>query len=98
MRIENLLKVIILLLGYLLCLSGCEKITSPLQMATAPPETVSPLTVMTYNVYLGSSTDTVLGVEHLVEVPTAVAKVYDTFIASDFPGRAAVIAASIGSH
>ena len=98
MRIENLLKIIILLLGSVLCLSGCEKITSPLQMEVAPAETVSPLTVMTYNVYLGSSTDTVLGVEHLVEVPTAVAKVYDTFIASDFPGRAAVIAASIATH
>lgn len=53
---------------------------------------------MTYNVYLGRLTDAVLGVEHLIEVPTAVANVYDTFIASDFPGRAAVIAASIATH
>ena len=98
MRIEKLLKTIIFLLGGVLCLLGCEKLTSPLKTATDTPETVSPLTVMTYNVYLGSLTDAVLGVEYLIEVPTEVGKVYDTFIASDFPGRAAVIAASIAAH
>ena len=95
--LSGTLKTILFLLGGVLCLSGCEKLTSPLQMATDTPETVSPLTVMTYNVYMGSSTEPVLGVENLLQVPTEVGKVYDTFIASDFPGRAAVIAASIAA-
>lgn len=98
MRKEKLLKIIIVLIGGLLCLSGCEKITSPLQLATDPAEPVSPLTVMTYNVYLGSSTESVLNVENLLQVPTEVANVYKNVIAADFRGRAAAIATSIKAH
>ena len=53
---------------------------------------------MTYNVYLGSSTEPVLNVENLLQVPSEVANVYNTFIASDFPGRAQAIAKSIKAH
>lgn len=90
-------KVVMLLLGLLLSLSGCEKITSSILPETDTPVS-EPLTVMTYNVYLGSSTESVLGVENLLEVPTEVANVYNSFIASDFPGRAGAITKSIKAH
>ena len=80
----------------LVALIGCEKIppTIPIETDTAP----QPLTVMTYNVYLGSSTAPVLGVENLLQVPTEVANVYNNFLASDFPRRAAAIAKNIKTH
>ena len=56
-----------------------------------------PLTVMTYNVYVGGSTDRLLAVENLLQVPQEVANMYNNVIASDFPGRAAAIAKSIKS-
>jgi endonuclease/exonuclease/phosphatase family metal-dependent hydrolase len=59
---------------------------------------MQPITVMTYNVYLGSSVEQVLSVENLLEVPTAVANVYNNVQASDFPGRATAIAASIKDY
>ena len=63
----------------------------------ARPE-VEPLTVMTYNVYLGSSTEAALNVESLLQVPTEVANIYNNVLASDFPGRAKAIAKSIKTH
>lgn len=50
---------------------------------------------MTYNVYVGGSADPLLAVENLLQVPQEVANMYDSVIASDFPGRAAAIAKSI---
>ena len=82
------------LFGILWSLSGCERVTPPMLPEGSPPEKQS-LTVMTYNVYLGSSVAPVLSVENLLEVPTAVANVYNTVEASDFPGRARAIAAAI---
>jgi len=81
----------------LFVLSGCENAKHLLTPSPVMSET-EPLTVMTYNVYLGSSTKAVLNVENLLEVPTEVANVYNNFIASDFPGRAAAIAKSIQKH
>ena len=90
----NSLKIVILLLGILLSLSGCEKITAPMLPDTTTPSP-EPLTVMTYNVYVGANMESLLGITNLVEVPANVANVYDQFIATDFPGRAAGIAALI---
>ncbi len=78
-------------------LSGCERVTPPMSPEGSPSE-MQPLTVMTYNVYLGSSVDPVLSVENLLEVPTAVASVYNAIEASDFPGRARAIAASMKTY
>ena len=88
------IKIVFLLFGILLSLSGCEKITPPMLPEVSTPDT-EPLTVMTYNVYLGSSVEPVLSVENLLQVPQEVANTYNNVIASDFPGRAAVIAKSI---
>ena len=77
----------------LVLLSGCEKIQTPMFPDTHPAE--RELTVMTYNVYVGSSAVELLSVENIIEVPSEVAKMYNNVIASDFPGRAAAIAASI---
>ena len=63
----------------------------------AIPDT-EPLTVMTYNVYVGSSAEPLLSVENLLQVPTEVATMYNNVIASDFPGRAAAIAKSIKAY
>ena len=90
-------KIRILLFAVLLSFLGCERIKMPTTPETHPGET-PPLTVMTYNVYMGSSTVGVLSVENLLQVPTEVANVYNTFIASDFPGRAQAIAKSIKAH
>lgn len=82
------------LFGILWSLSGCERVTPPMLPEGSSPEK-QPLTVMTYNVYLGSSVAPVLSVENLPEVPTAVASVYNNIETSDFPRRATAIAAAI---
>ena len=88
------LKIVMLLFGFLLSLSGCERISDPMLPDDSTLE-AEPLTVMTYNVYVGGSTDRLLGVENLLQVPQEVANIYNNVIASDFPGRAAAIAKSI---
>lgn len=89
--------IVVLLFGILLSFSGCEKIQMPMIPDARGPD-VEPLTVMTYNVYIGGSVGAVLSVENLLEVPTAVASVYQSVITSDFPGRAAAIARSIKTY
>ena len=64
---------------------------------TSTPYT-EPLTVMTYNVYVGGSAEPLLSVENLLQVPTEVANMYNNVIVSDFPGRAAAIAKSIKTY
>ena len=91
------IKIVCVLLGMLLSLSGCERIRISMLPETDSP-TAQPLTVMTYNVYLGSSVAPVLSVENLLEVPTAVASVYNNIETSDFPGRARAIAAAIKTY
>ena len=91
------IKIVILLLGILLSLSSCEKITAPMLPDTSTPDT-EPLTVMTYNVYVGSSADPLLSVDSLLQVPTEVAIMYNNVIASDFPSRAVAIAKSIKTY
>ena len=91
------IKIVILLLGILLSLSGCEKITAPMLPDTSTPDT-EPLTVMTYNVYVGSSAEPLLSVENLLQVPTEVANMYNNVMASDFPARAVTIAKSIKTY
>ena len=68
----------------LLVLAGCRGMTD----RPADPS----LTVMTYNVYVGSSTEALLQTMNLAEIPMKVAETHATVIASDFPGRAAAIA------
>ncbi len=87
-------KMVLLLFGVLLSLSGCEKITPPVLLEVETSE-AERLTVMTYNVYVGGSVSRVLSVENVLQIPTEVANVYNSVIASDFPGRAAAIAKSI---
>ena len=58
---------------------------------TARP-TQQTLTVMTYNVYVGAPPDELLEVMSLTDAPPKVAKFYQDYLASDFPGRAAAIA------
>lgn len=88
------LKIVLLLCIVVFAISGCEKITDTL-VPNAPVSDVEPLTVMTYNVYVGASTDSLLAITNLGEVPAAVADLYTKVIAADFTGRAASIAASI---
>jgi endonuclease/exonuclease/phosphatase family metal-dependent hydrolase/uncharacterized protein YceK len=91
------MKLMLLLFGILLGLSGCERISTPTLPDDGTLET-EPLTVMTYNVYVGGSADPLLSVENLLEVPTEVANMYNSVMASDFPGRAAAIAKSIKTY
>ena len=91
------LKIVMLLFGFLLSLSGCERISDPMLPDDSTLET-EPLTVMTYNVYVGASTHRLLAVENLLQVPQEVANMYNNVIASDFPSRAAAIAQSIKAY
>ena len=93
----NSVKIVILLFGILLSFSACEKIQTPMLPETTTPE-AEPLTVMTYNVYIGSSAEPLLSVENLLQVPTEVANMYNNVIASDFPARAVAIAQSIKAY
>ena len=93
------------LFGILLSISGSKRLTPMLAEADTrlPPlssieDITHSLTVMTYNVYLGSNADTLLSVESLEQVPEETAKMYQNMIASDFPGRATSIAQSIKIH
>ena len=88
------IKIVLLLFGILLSLVGCEKITPPMVPEVSTPAT-EPLTMMTYNLYVGSSAEPLLSVENVLQVPQEVAIMYNNVIASDFPGRAAAIAKSI---
>ena len=69
-----------------MCLLGCERITPTILPETRPLDT-QPLTLMTYNVYVGADMEALLSLTNLVEVPGAVAGVYEAFMATDFPGR-----------
>lgn len=67
-------------------------------MPVAPEVSVSdtePLTVMTYNVYVGANMEALLAITNLPEVPAEVANVYAQFMETDFPGRTAGIVAGI---
>ena len=93
-KFASSLKIAMLLFGVLLSLTGCEKITPTMLPEVSTPDT-EPLTVMTYNVYVGANMEALLGITNLVEVPGAVAEVYTAFQTTDFPGRAAGIVAGI---
>lgn len=94
-KFESSLKIVLLLFGILLSLAGCERISDPILPDDSTSVEAEPLTVMTYNVYVGSSAEPLLFIENLSEVPTVTATIYNNIIASDFPGRAAAIAKSI---
>ncbi len=96
-KFDSSIKIVLLLFGVLLSLSGCERISDPMLPDDSTLE-AEPLTVMTYNVYVGGSTDRLLVVENLLQVPQEVANMYNNVIASDFPGRAAAIAKSIKTY
>ncbi len=91
------LKIVLLLFVILFAVSGCERIADKVIL---PPDTsdTQPLTVMTYNVYVGSSAEPLLSVENLGQVPGEVATMYNNVMASDFPSRAVAIAKSIKTH
>ena len=89
--------IVILLFAILLSFSGCEKLQMPMLPDASMPD-AEPLTVMTYNVYLGSSAVPLLSVENILQVPTEVANMYNNVMASDFPARAEAIAESIKAY
>lgn len=93
------LKIIFVLFVVLFAVSGCERITDKVIL---PPDTTptgtQPLTVMTYNVYVGSSADPLLSVENLGQAPGEILTMYNNVIASDFPRRAKAIAKTIQTH
>ena len=96
-KFESSIKIVLVLFGILLSLSGCERISDPM-LPDDSTLAAKPLTVMTYNVYVGSSAEPLLAVENLLQVPQEVANMYNNVIASDFPGRAAAIAKSIKTY
>ena len=88
-RLKTAFVPITLVLLLALALAGCRG------MAKRPdvtPEQPTPLSVMTYNVYVGARTDALLASQDLEQLPLGVAEMYNTVLVSDFPGRAAAIA------
>lgn len=88
---------LILFFLLLLAVSGCERIADTVR-TTPDPSDDQRLTVMTYNVYVGSSAEPLLNVENLLQVPTEVAKMYNNVMASDFPSRSKGIVKSIKTY
>lgn len=86
-----------LLAIFISTISGCEYATDTI-MHPSHTLDAQPLTVMTYNVYVGSSAEPLLNVENLLQAPTEVAKMYDNVMAADFPSRATAIAKSINTY
>ena len=74
------------LFALLLGVAGCRTIERA-------PEI--PVTVMTYNLYVGSSAKPALETTNLFQIPMVVGELYGNVIASDFPARAAAIAAIV---
>ena len=74
------------LCALLLVVAGCRTIERP-------PEV--PVTVMTYNLYVGSSAEPALETTNLFQIPMVVGELYGNVVASDFPARAAAIAAIV---
>ena len=70
--------------GLLLALAGCRGLVTPAEDPT--------LTVMTYNVYIGSSAEELLATMNQAEIPGKVAEMFDNVLQSDFPARAVAIA------
>ena len=91
------INIVLLFFALLFFISGCERITDTVISPTDTPD-IEPLTVMTYNVYLGASAVDLLSVESLLQVQGEVANMYNNVIASDFPSRAAAIAKSIKTY
>lgn len=96
-NILSKLKIIFVLFVLLFAVSGCERITDTVILPADTSDT-QPLTVMTYNVYVGSSAEPLLSVENVLQAPAEVAKMYNNVMASDFPGRAKAIAKIIKTH
>ena len=82
---------------FILVISGCEYATDRVWEPTQTLDS-QPLTVMTYNVYVGSSAEPLLNVENLLQAPAEVEKMYNNVIAADFPSRAAAIAKTIDTY
>ena len=76
----------------LLALAGCKGMTQ--RPAPEPPEATT-LTVMTYNIYVGTEVAGIFTVSDPALVTEEVNKMYANVVASDFPGRAAAIAKSV---
>ena len=68
-------------------MAGCGR-----SARSAEPE---PLTVMTYNVYVGAPPDAILMTTDRRQIPLRVAEFYQAYLASKFPERAAAIAKTV---
>ena len=73
-------------------MSGCDLYLSP------DSDDDSDVTVMTYNVYVGSDLLGLFSITDQRLIPGEVANVYDNVMATDFPARAAAIAKSVKEH
>ncbi len=91
------LNITLMFLVLFITVSGCNRITDTVLTTTKQPDN-QPLTVLTYNVYVGSSAEPLLNVQELSQVPSEVAKMYANVIAADFPSRAIRIAKSVKEH
>lgn len=75
--------------------SGSGTVAPPVTLPTAPKPKPVPLTVMTQNLYLGSSLNPALAAKSGAEFLAAVNQIYTTVQKTDYPVRAKAIAASV---
>ena len=71
---------------------GCNK-SDP--VSPDEPEATEPITVMTWNVYVGTDVDRVIGAPSAAEIPIRAAEAFQLLQATNFPERAQTIAAQI---
>ena len=73
--------------GLLLALAGCRGMVTPPEDPT--------LTVMTYNIYVGTEVAGIFTISDPALLPAEIDKMYANIVATDFPSRAAAIAKSV---
>ena len=78
---------LVLSFAVLLALAGCRGMVEP------PDEPT--LTVMTYNIYIGTEVAGIFTITDLASLPGEIDKMYANIVASNFPVRAAAIAKSV---
>ena len=98
-RISHVSSIVFVFLLFWVMLSflSCQK-TTGFRPSHAPSKQ-QPLTVMTYNVDIGSDADRLVSAtQHLLQLPVEVANIYNNVIASDFPSRAKAMAKIIKKY
>ena len=87
-------KIILPVLMLAVCvITSCENDPS-----TAPSQAEEPISVMTWNIYVGTDVDKILAAQNPQEVPVLAAEAFQLLLATNFAERAEAIAKQIAQY